>query len=89
MVLVWGFMCDFCKEATTQPSPVITVPPITGTEARWRLATSGTGCFYCSSSGLEMQSTGANGKRGAVKESYVSDLDLLVNCKAIFLITKS
>lgn len=31
-------MCGFCKvEATTQPSPVITVPPITGTQARWRL----------------------------------------------------
>lgn len=35
---VGGFMCGFCKvEATSQPSPVITVPPITGTQARWRL----------------------------------------------------
>ena len=82
-------MCGFCKEATTEPSPVVTVPPITGTEARWRLATSGTGCCYCSSSGLEMQSARANRKKGGLKESYVSNLDLLVNCKAIFLITKS
>lgn len=36
-----------------------------------------------------MQSTRANGKGGGLKESYASDPDLLVNCKAIFLVTKS
>ena len=80
-----GVSCVWFLQSTryypAQTKHVIIAPPITGTPGVFAtLATSGIGCCYCSSSGLEMQSIRLNRKTNVFKEPDVFDLDILVNC---------